>query len=152
MNRMFSRDFGAGALLLVIGAGAVLEGRTYDVGTLTRMGPGWFPVALGVILAGVGAAIMLSFALRLESPDAPPEAERLDVRGSLCIVAGVGAFIAAGAWFGLLPATFLSVFIACMGDRRSTVRSALVLAVALSFCSVIVFHYALQLPMPLIRW
>jgi len=49
-----NRDFYAGALMMLIGLGACLEGLTYKLGTLTHMGPGFFPVALGVILVVLG--------------------------------------------------------------------------------------------------
>ncbi len=35
------RDYLGGALMLLIGVGALAEGVTYDVGTLTSMGPGF---------------------------------------------------------------------------------------------------------------
>lgn len=48
------RDCIAGALVALIGAGAIVEGQSYGVGTLTAMGPGFFPVALGAGLVGLG--------------------------------------------------------------------------------------------------
>ena len=47
-------DYYAGALVAVIGAGAAFVSSHYRVGTLTSMGPGFFPVALGVLLAVMG--------------------------------------------------------------------------------------------------
>jgi hypothetical protein len=54
----FNRDYYGGALMMAIGLGAIIEGRQYPLGTLSRMGPGFFPVALGAILALVGLAII----------------------------------------------------------------------------------------------
>ena len=45
------RDYLGGVLMIALGLGAALEGSTYSIGSLSRMGPGFFPVALGVILA-----------------------------------------------------------------------------------------------------
>ena len=58
------RDYYAGALMALIGAGAIVEGRSYGVGSLTSMGSGFFPVALGVglVLMGVLMAAVHSAA------------------------------------------------------------------------------------------
>ena len=54
------RDLYAGGLVFLIGSGAAIIGSKYTIGSLTKMGPGFFPAALGVVLAimGVLAAAM----------------------------------------------------------------------------------------------
>lgn len=52
------KDFFAGLMFLVVGGGFAWGATTYSVGTGARMGPGYFPLLLGVILAIIGAAIM----------------------------------------------------------------------------------------------
>ena len=54
--------------MLLLGLGAILQGRNYSIGTLSRMGPGFFPVALGVILALAGVAIAISASRRITRP------------------------------------------------------------------------------------
>ena len=56
---MQRRDLYAGVLLILVGLGAVIEGRNHSIGSLTHMGAGYFPIVLGVILAGLGAVIGL---------------------------------------------------------------------------------------------
>lgn len=53
----YKRDYYGGALMILIGLGAAVQGATYDVGGLTQMGPGFFPVVLGVILVLLGLSI-----------------------------------------------------------------------------------------------
>ncbi len=53
----YTRDYYGGALMLLIGVGAVVQGVGYDVGSLSRMGAGFFPVALGTLLALLGIAL-----------------------------------------------------------------------------------------------
>ena len=73
-----NRDYYAGALMALIGAGAILEGSTYGVGTLTAMGSGFFPVALGVGLVLMGALMAI---FRAPAPaDAPGADAAADVR------------------------------------------------------------------------
>ena len=48
------REFYAGGLLILLGLGITLKGMTYQRGDLTHMGPGFFPMALGILLILVG--------------------------------------------------------------------------------------------------
>src|SRR5450830_1232425 len=52
-----NRDYYGGGLMLLFGLGAAFQGQQYHIGNLGSMGPGFFPVALGVLLALTGAAI-----------------------------------------------------------------------------------------------
>ncbi len=146
----YTRDYYGGALMVLIGLGAVAQGMTYGVGTLTHMQSGFFPVALGCVLALLGVAIAAS-AKREETADAG-EDEPPEWRGWICITLGILAFLALGRFGGLLPATFALVFISALGDRDNSVRAALILAVAICAVSVAVFWWALKLPFPLLSW
>ena len=53
----FRRDFCAGGLMILFGSVAAVYGPTYRVGTLTRMGPGFMPTVLGIILIFLGVLI-----------------------------------------------------------------------------------------------
>ena len=62
----FKKDYYGGALLVVIGLAAVYAGIGYRVGELAHMGPGFFPVALGGLLALTG--LLIALAARGEKP------------------------------------------------------------------------------------
>ena len=64
----------------------------------------------------------------------------------------MGVFVLLGAYGGLVPATFASVFIAAMGDRKNTWKSAALLGVVMVVFGVIVFHYGLRVQLPLFAW
>src|SRR4051794_16044253 len=49
------KDFWAGMLFIAIGAFAVIVALNYPMGTAARMGPGYFPRALGTLLIILGA-------------------------------------------------------------------------------------------------
>ena len=55
MHIKSQKDFFAGLLFLALGVAFALGARTYNVGTGARMGPGYFPLMLGVVLALIGA-------------------------------------------------------------------------------------------------
>ena len=65
------QDFFAGLMFLVVGGGFAWGATTYNVGTGARMGPGYFPLMLGILLAILGAIIMLK-ALVVETVDGAP--------------------------------------------------------------------------------
>ncbi|WP_285411840.1 tripartite tricarboxylate transporter TctB family protein [Variovorax sp. efr-133-TYG-130] len=152
----FKKDYYGGALLIVIGLAAVYAGIGYRVGELAHMGPGFFPVALGALLALTGLLIALS-----ARGDKPASEEAVshghpggmpDIRGGVCIILGILAFLLFGEYGGLLPATFAIVFISALGDRDNTLTEAVLLSLAMSFIAVVVFWWALKLQLPLFQW
>jgi putative tricarboxylic transport membrane protein len=142
------RDLYAGALMILVGAGVAAEGLSLRVGALTHMGPGFFPLALGILLVGLGVIIAVSSRHDQNVEDAVG----LDLRGGACILLGVTAFIALGSAFGFVAATFSAIFIAALGDRQSTPRASFALAAGLTVSGAIVFPYFLRVPFPLYHW
>ena len=147
----WKRDYYAGALMLVLGVGAAVTGTGYKFGTLARMGPGFMPVMLGVVLAFLGLLIA-GTALGSSEPDEhkflPNNPQWF---GWLCIIAGPVAFIILGLYGGMIPAVFACVFICALGDKTATYKSSLVLAAGITVFGVVLFHYLLNIPFPLIR-
>ena len=66
MNKL-TKDRLGGALLVATGVAAVVAGAGYGIGSLRAMGSGFYPVALGVLLALIGG-VLLATASR--DPDA----------------------------------------------------------------------------------
>jgi len=64
----WKRDYYAGGLMLLLGVGAAVTGSGYKFGSLARMGPGFMPVVLGVLLAFLGLLIA-GTALGSSEPD-----------------------------------------------------------------------------------
>lgn len=143
------RDYYGGTLMMLLGGATTLQSIDYEIGTLTQMGPGFYPAALGIMLALTGLAIALS--ARFTEPKAV-EAPPPEWRGWFCIVFSLVAFIVAGSYGGLVPATFLIVFISALGDRDNTVTSALVLSLIVVVISIVIFWWALDLQLPLFQW
>jgi hypothetical protein len=140
--------------MMLIGLSAAYASFTHDVGTPASMGPGFFPCAIGVLLTLTGALIAISATAQAEDEDpTAAHAHALpDLRGTVCIVLSVLAFIFCGQFLGLAPATFAIVFIAALGDRSNTVVEAAVLALVMSVAAAIIFWWALGLQMPLFMW
>jgi hypothetical protein len=151
-----AREYVSGALMFALGAGAAALGTTYDVGTLEDMGPGFFPTAVGAILALAGIAIAFAGAgAASPSHSASPDdsvGPVMQWRGWGCIALGIVLFVVFAAHLGLLPATFAIVFVSALGDRRNTVANAFVLSLAVCVVCVVVFWWALRIQLPLVRW
>jgi hypothetical protein len=151
----WTKDRVGGALLVATGAAVVAAGVGYGIGTLRQPGSGFFPVVLGVLLAAIGAALLASG--RSGAPAPSPGMAHLagpvvQWRGWLCIVGGALAFVVLGEHGGLVPASFASVFVAALGDRANTWRSAALLAASMTALGVVVFHFGLHLLLPLFSW
>src|SRR3954447_6220610 len=52
------KDFWAGVMFCGFAAIGILAARGYSLGSAGRMGPGYFPLLLGGVLAGLGAILI----------------------------------------------------------------------------------------------
>ena len=151
------RDLWGGAFIALCGALTIFEALSYSIGGLARMGPGYFPLLVGCFLVVLGILVPLSpdpdeVQEDMVEDDLPKPSRNDRIRGMACIADGIAAFIAIGSAFGFLPATFALVFLSAMGDTSNSVRSAAILALAMTLFGAVVFSWALQLQFPMFRW
>lgn len=147
------RERYAGVLTALIGLGAIAESATYGLGTLAAIGPGAFPLAMGVILVACGIGIGLSEATAADAHDHDRvDLSRPEWRGWACIIGGMLAFLLLARTAGLFPATFACVFLAAMGDRTSTLRGACLLAALIAAFGCALFYYGLHIQLPPFAW
>lgn len=139
-------------IVTVLGAITSFVSYKYGLGTLARIGAGFFPTILGIVLMFLGGAIFLTAGL----PDDQAETAlhgadtgaSVDWRGWFAIVAGVLLFIVLTPVLGLVPGTFLCVFVSAMGDRTMTVLRSAVLAAVVSVAGAFMFVWGLQVGLP----
>jgi hypothetical protein len=118
--------------------------RDYPMGSALRMGPGYFPLVLGVLLALLGVAVCVrGLAIRGE----PVETMRL--RPLLLILAAVGLFAAGIEVAGIVVLTVVAVIVAAAASTESKPVEVMFLLIVLLALSVGVFTYALGLPFKL---
>jgi hypothetical protein len=146
-RRLLGKDFLAGLVFFAFGWGATQHAREFEIGTLMRMGPGWFPAALGVILALFGVFLM---ARGIGWPEKSPGAIGWGWRAPLCIVGSMVAFGFLVPRAGLIPALIAMFFIAALGGREFRWREVLVLSLVMTALAVGVFVYLLKLPFQLV--
>jgi uncharacterized membrane protein YhdT len=147
----WKRDYYAGGLMMVVGIGAAVTGSGYKFGSLARMGPGFMPVVLGVVLAFIGILIAGTALGSSEPDDKKFLPDNPQWFGWLCILAGPVLFIVVGHYGGMIPAIFACVFVSALGDKTATYKSSFILALAVTVFGVLLFHYLLNIPFPLLR-
>ena len=64
------KDFWSGVIFVAIGLFAIVYGSKYTLGSAARMGPGYFPRILGILLILLGTILAVR-ALRLNGPPLP---------------------------------------------------------------------------------
>ena len=144
-NRDYT-DLIGGGLLVVLGVACGWYATRYNIGTLTRMGPGYFPTALGFLLAFLGLLILLP-ALRRQG-DFPV----VHWRPLVAILLAIAAFGMTVREIGVVPATFLMTGIAAVAQPGVPVIRTLLLAAGLSALAVIIFLRALGVLLPMFNW
>lgn len=139
-------DIVGGLALVALGAFAAIYAQRYEFGDLNRMGPGYFPVALGIILALLGLAIAI--------PAFKRHGEPIVVKWkTLTLVLGsVVAFALTLKVIGLILATALAVVISSLADNETTWKGRVLLAVGVSAVTYLVFGFALGMVLPAWPW
>jgi hypothetical protein len=141
------KDFWSGLMFVVVGLAFAWGATNYSFGTSARPGPGYFPLGLGIILAGLGALTLFE-ALTIETEDGEP----------------VGAFawkplatiLVAVSLFGLLlPRLGMAltipvlVIISSLAGDEFHWRDAIINSVVLAIGSWAIFILGLKLVIPL---
>jgi hypothetical protein len=145
------RDYYAGGLMVLLGVGAAVTGSGYKVGSLAKMGPGFMPVMLGIVLAFLGILIAGTALGSSPADDKDFLPDNPQWFGWLCILGGPILFIFLGLHAGMIPAVFGCVFVCALGDKTATYKSSAILATGVTVFGVLLFHYLLSIPFPLLR-
>lgn len=138
-----NHDLFGGLLLSAISGTALWTGQGYALGTLNRMGPGYLPMALSVILGIIGLVLIAGSQFK---PSELPEVRLVPlaaVLGSLVIF----AVLLRPA--GLFPAAFVCVVLASLVDDSISWKGRLGLGLGVAAFSSLVFIMALGMSVPL---
>jgi hypothetical protein len=127
-------------LTVAIGVFAVAQGAAYSLGSLTRIGPGFFPAVIGAAMILLGIAIVAEGRRR----DAEP-IQRPAYLSLLAVLGGIAAFALLIERAGLVPAAAALVMISSLASPRPRLLPILVLAATVSAFSVLVFAVGLGL-------
>ena len=148
------KAFFSGLMFAIIGAGFAWGATSYSVGTGARMGPGYFPMLLGILLAVLGAfTVFYSLVEHTEDGD---KVGKFVWRPIIYILGSNVAFgvLLAGLpslgvpAMGLIVAIYALVIIASKAGDSFNLKEVLLLATILSGGSYLAFIVLLKLQMP----
>jgi hypothetical protein len=148
------KDFYSGLVYTLVGASFAYGATSYNIGTGARMGPGYFPLLLGVILAIIGAIILFK-SLVVETPTGD-EVGSWAWKPLVFIIAGNLLFgVLLGGLpsiklpaMGLIAAIYGTTLIVSLAGDEFKLKEVLILGTVLSVMSYLAFIMLLKLQFP----
>ena len=140
-----TKDLLAGGIFVAFGLAFAGRSATYDLGTTLRMGPGYFPLVLGSLLAVLGILVIVKGFVAGEGEDVGP----IPWRSAVLLVAAVGFFGVTVRGLGLVPSLLVTTLLSAFAGHRTGVVAAAVIAAGLTILCILIFVTALQLRLPL---
>jgi hypothetical protein len=149
------RDFFSGLMFMGVGTTFALGATSYKIGVTDNMGPGYFPLILGILMAILGIAITCK-ALVLETEDGDkigPWAWKpmVYILGSnlifgvlLCGLPGIGLPAS-----GMIVAIYVLTLIASLAGRGFNFRHVFILGTILAAVCYLAFIVLLKSQIPL---
>lgn len=139
------RLFWSALALVALGLAFAGASLSYPIGSAHRMGPGFFPLGLGLIVAVLGVLLLLGTGVKKEDyPD-------IAWRPLILIGAGILAFGLLIAPLGLLPASFAAVAISSFADATARPLPVVIYSAAIATGIYLIFVMVLGIPLPAIR-
>ena len=140
------KDVVAGLLFVLIGAGFSLGALNYKLGDAARMGPGWFPFWIGVLLVAVGIATAAAGVRPTAAEDRVKQPELRTLAWVLGAVVLFGLLLQPA---GLVLSLAVLVVVSSLASHEFSWRGTLVSTVLLVAFSVGVFIRGISLQIPL---
>ncbi|BDX22142.1 membrane protein [Polynucleobacter sp. TUM22923] len=141
------RDFGAGIMYMVIGLFFTIVARQYPMGTAAKMGPGYFPFYLGILMTLLGLFILI------KSMKATAAIESIPKFNWKIIAQITGAVVLYGLLLpkmGFLVAIIVLVFVSAGASKEFTWKGTAINAAFLVTFTYSVFVLGLKLQFPLL--
>jgi hypothetical protein len=138
------KDFWAGLLFVGLGVFPLFLGSSYTLGTAARMGPGYFPRILGLLLILLGAIVVVS-GLRGHGD----RVASWKWRPTLVVLGSVVLFGLIVAKVGVAISTVILILTASAASHEFRPREAIIAGVFLATLSVGVFIIGLSLQLPI---
>jgi hypothetical protein len=134
------KDFWSGLMFCGFAVVGILAARGYSLGAAGRMGPGYFPLLLGLVLAALGV-ILIARSVVLDGEPLP----RFHVVPLAMIALAVCLFGVLIEPFGLVAALAVLTMLSAWAGPQFHLMEAIALTAALIVFSIGVFVYALGL-------
>ncbi|AVA34984.1 putative tricarboxylic transport membrane protein [Cupriavidus metallidurans] len=139
------KDFASGLMFILVGLGFSFVARGYSMGTAAKMGPGYFPFLLGLVLAILGALVLMG---SLSSKGEEDQLARWDLKTLLWILGSVVLFGLLLKPLGMVLSVFVLVMVSSMASHEFSWKGALLNSVVLVLIALGAFVYGINLQMP----
>jgi len=137
-------DLVACGLVGLFGLAAIWMGASYPVGSVTRMGAGFFPVAISAIVIG------LAVAAAIETLMSETSRGTFKWRPLIFISVAILAWTQLIDTLGLIPSTFALILISGLAKQPFRPVSLILTATFLSVAGYLVFVLGLHMPLTLL--
>ena len=139
------KDFVSGLMYIGFGSFFAILARGYQMGTAAKMGSGYFPFWLGVLLATIGAYV----ALRSMAPKQMDEKlAKVDIPSVAWVTGSTVVFAISLSFLGLIAAIFLLVVISAMASHEFSWKGSILNAIFLIGFAYMAFVWGLKLQFP----
>jgi hypothetical protein len=138
--------------LVFLGTGLFFAWNTVmslDIGSAAEMGPGFFPLALCIILILLGLGILVNARQPASGGEEQVQRPPLNLRAIVFVIAAPVAFGLALRSLGLVPALAITITLAVAASRTIGVKHGLTIVVGMTAFCVAVFYYGLKVPVDL---
>jgi len=140
------KDVAAGLLYVGFGAAFSLGALNYKLGDPARMGPGWFPFWIGVLLVIVGVFTAYT---GVRSTAAEEKVKKLELGSVAWIIAAVVLFGLLLQPLGMVASLAVLVLVSSRASHEFTWKGAIAVAAALIVFSSAVFIWGINLQISL---
>jgi len=148
------KDFFAGLMFMVSGIAFAWGATSYTVGEGARMGPGYFPLMLGILLAIIGMGVVFT-ALVVETEDG----DKIGKWSWKPLAYIIGSNVIFGVMIGGLPkiglppmglivGIYALTFVASLAGEEFNAKEVAILSTALAVLSYFAFIVLLKLQFP----
>ncbi|MEN7526219.1 MULTISPECIES: tripartite tricarboxylate transporter TctB family protein [unclassified Cupriavidus] len=139
------KDFASGLMFILVGLSFSFVARGYSMGTAAKMGPGYFPFWLGIVLAILGALVLWG---SLSSKAENDQLARWDLKILLWILGSVVLFGLLLKPLGMVLSVVVLVLVSSMASHEFSWKGAVLNAIILVIISLGAFVYGINLQMP----
>lgn len=146
MSRFLSKDFLSGLLFIAFGLAALYFGQKLALGTTVRMGPGYVPRMLSIILLGLGGLICI-----VALVSGGEIVERPKWKPITLVTIGIVCFALLFERAGLLPALVVLVLISSLAGEEFKLVEVIGNMVALAILCTLVFKIGLGMNISILR-
>lgn len=146
MHIRHPKDFLTGVMFLFFGTAAMVLSLGLKIGNAAKMGPGYFPFALGALLVVLGGVLLMKGGARAGETQGWPV---LQLKPVAIVLTSVILFSQTLRPLGLLLSTAVLVVLASMANHEFRWKEALLNATALVAIVLVVFFFFLEFPLPI---